>query len=220
MRLSLLVSLAALAPAARGAAQAPGLPFHGGSPPTGFHVVATVGWTGASHWMTEGYTVGATVGYTWSRFGLTGSLGRFSPDYEGYHTVATAGVTSSFRLLGGTLDTPFQINLLGGLGSALTADNPLIPGFSVPGGDSDWRAQAGIGVTLSIATPVVSIRPWLAPRAEIIGRPDGSSESLSTEFAGSAGVDLAFLGGLGLRATWDKIEGDDQAIGFGISYRF
>lgn len=213
-----LVLFTALAPAAPAAAQAPGLPFHGGSPPTGFHLVATVGWTGASHWVTEGFAVGGTAGYTWSRLGITASLARFDPDYE-HDAVATMGLAGSFRILGGTLDTPFQVNLLGGLGMVCCVSDDLL-GNPYPGAGSDWHGQAGVGVTLSIATPVVSIKPWLAPRAEIDKLPDGSASTSQTQFAGSAGVDLAFLGGLGLRALWDKIEGEDQAIGFGISYRF
>jgi hypothetical protein len=63
-----------------------------------------------------------------------------------------------------------------------------------------------------ITTPYVSIRPWLAPRAEILGS--------GTRFAGSTGVDLRFAGGFGARVMWDQVDGYDQTLGVGLSYRF
>jgi hypothetical protein len=168
--------------------------------------------------VTEGFTLGGTVGYGWSRLGLTASVARFDPDYSD-NTTLSLGLGGSFRVLGGTLDTPFAVSLLGGFGGTGGSDDLLI-GVPVPGSGHDWHAQAGVGFTLDISTPVVLIRPWLAPRAEIFRGPDGAEQSTSTLFAGSAGVDLGFLGGFGLRALWDKIEGEDQVIGFGASYRF
>ncbi len=187
------------------AAQAPGLPVHGGGFRSGIEVVATVGWTGASSYTGDATTYAATLAYGWSRVGVAATVGSF----DGSQSHATLGILVGFRLLGDGVETPFEVGAFGGWGA--------IHGWTCttagPCGDiGSPRVNLGGSLAVAITTPYVSIRPWLAPRADILDS--------ATKFAGSVGVDFRFAGGFGARMMWDKVEDDDQTLGVGLSYRF
>jgi hypothetical protein len=187
------------------AAQAPGLPVHGGGFRNGFEAVATIGWTGASSFTGDATTYAGTLAYGWSRVGVAATVGSF----DGSQTHATLGLFLGVRLLGDGVETPFEVGAFGGWGVVSGWDCPA----SGPCGDiGSSRIPLGGSIAMAITTPYVSIRPWLAPRADIF-----DSE---TKLAGSAGVDLRFAGGFGARFMWDKVDGQDHTLGIGLSYRF
>lgn len=169
--------------------------------------------------MNDAFTFGATVGLASARGGVTLTGARVMPDRDEFSSVWGLGVLGMVRALGGTLDTPLEVDLFGGLGWVDRPGGPL-DGTSPGLGRGEWRLPVGVGFTLSIATPVVSLRPWLAPRAELFQEPDGPKDRTTTRLAGSAGVDLRFLGGFALRALWDKVGDDDHTIGVGAAWRF
>jgi len=189
------------------AAQAPGLPIYGAGMSPGLELSATGGWAGSSSMTGKATSFGATAAYRWSRVGLSGTAGYLDGDLG---NKATFGALANLRLLGGGVDTPFEVGILGGYGGTSGSH----------GGNPSWHAPAGVGFSLTIATPVVSIRPWLAPRAEFFSTEESGTRETVTRFAGSAGVDLRFVGGFGLRVLWDKVDGYDQTIGAGLAYRF
>jgi hypothetical protein len=199
--------LAALALAAPVAAQTPGLAIHAAGLPTGPHVAGLLGFTG------ETFTIGAGAGYSGSRLGITGAVARV--DFDTLDETAFAwGVRGVIRLLGGTLDLPLQVDAFGGYGR-LDLD---VGGFG--GGNGNWRVPAGLAFTFDISTPVGSLRPWLAPRLDIFRQTAGDVTTVDGHLAASAGVDLRLLGGFGLTAAWDKVEGLERTIGVGLTYRF
>lgn len=199
--------LAALALAAPVAAQTPGLAIHAAGLPVGPHVAGTLGFS------SETFTIGAGAGYSGSRLGITGALARV--DFDTLDETAFAwGVRGVIRLLGGTLDLPLQVDAFGGYGR-LDLD---VGGLG--GGNGNWRVPAGLAFTFDISTPVGSLRPWLAPRLDIFRQTTGDVTTVDGHLAASAGVDLRLLGGFGLTAAWDKVEGLERTIGVGLTYRF
>lgn len=199
--------LAALALAAPVAAQTPGLAIHAAGLPVGPHVAGTLGFS------SETFTIGAGAGYSGSRLGITGAVARV--DFDTIDETAFAlGLRGVIRLLGGTLDLPLQVDAFGGYGR-LDLD---VGGLG--GGNGNWRVPAGLAFTFDISTPVGSLRPWLAPRLDIFRQTTGDVTTVDGHLAASAGVDLRLLGGFGLTAAWDKVEGLERTIGVGLTYRF
>ena len=198
------------------AAQAPGLPVHGGGFRGGSELIGTIGWSGGESQAGDATTFAGTFAYGWSRVGLAGTFGLVS----GTLSQATAGALVGLRLLGDGVQSPFEVGAFGGagllFGGSCAEDTATSTGPCDEAGD--WRIPLGASFALAITTPYVSIRPWLAPRAEIFEALD--VEKTMTKFAGSAGVDLRFAGGLGVRMLWEKVESQDQTLGVGLSYRF
>lgn len=87
-----------------------------------------------------------------------------------------------------------------------------------------WRGSVGIGAALTIPAAVVSIRPWIAPRLDYLGRQPVTGPRLKPSL--SAGVDLGLLNGLGIRVGYDNRLGWDQAseratgVSLGARYQF
>jgi hypothetical protein len=213
-------ALALVFAAAPLAAQAPGLPIRAGGILPGLELAGTVGFTGADSRTGDGTAWAASVAYGVHRLGLTGTLGTVSRA-EGAGSDLTWGALASFRVVGGELQT-FAVTAFGGYGYFKQPSFDQLGQYPPPGPGQFGSGYfpVGLDVSLTIPTPVVSIRPWLSPRYEFesVDRA-GGSESEST-FGGSAGVDLRFVRGFGLRVMWDKLDGRDQTIGLGAAYHF
>lgn len=219
MRL-LLCGVTALALAAPVAAQTPGLAIHGAGLPTGVHVGATAGVAGASTWPGDGVTVAGLVGYSGDRFGIVGSVGRIDFDGDLFESSITGGVRGVFRVFGGGVDMPLQVDAFAGYGRFDEPEPDCIDCSKPWSSRGTWQAPAGLALTLDLPTAVVSIRPWLAPRVQLQTEVTGDVGRDELFWGASAGIDLRFLGGLGLSIAWDKVEETDQIIGFGLTYRF
>ena len=79
----------------------------------------------------------------------------------------------------------------------------------------------GVGVMLTIPTPGMAIKPWVAPRYDYSRVSAGGSSTSATEFGLGLGLDLAFLNGLGVRAAYDAVFADGttlSTIGVGVTY--
>lgn len=207
------------------AAQAPGLPVHGGGVRSGVEVAATVGWAGTSSFTGETTTWAGTVAWGSGRLGIAGTVGTLNHDPEG--SVITLGALGTVHLLGNGVDTPFEVSLFGGYGwfdrqeyvvylpAAAVLDDDLQNG--VPG---NWRVLLGGSIVAAITTPIGSIRPWLAPRVDLFQLTISDATSDRTRLAGSAGVDVRFPVGLSVRLLWDQVDGYDATLGVGLAYRF
>ena len=107
----------------------------------------------------------------------------------------------------------------GGIGYA-KPDNGALPGADV----TELRFPVGVGLALTIPNPVLAIKPWLAPRIDIVRRSgDGFDAETNSEFALSGGIELNTLGGFGLHATYDAIfdeSGTPGVFGVGAHYTF
>lgn len=206
------------------AAQAPGLPVHGGGFRQGVEAVATIGWAGASSFTGDATTYALGASYGSGRLGVSGTLGLL--DHADSGSDLTLGALGSLLLVGNGVDTPFEVSILGGYGwfdrpePLVFLEEPVLRRDPLAGSPGNWRIVLGGSVAAAITTPYASIRPWLAPRAELFQLTVGDATSDKTRFAGSAGVDVRFPGGPGIRIMWDQVDGYDSTLGVGLSYRF
>jgi hypothetical protein len=204
------------------AGQAPGLPIRGGGMLEGIELAAGIGFPGANSRTGDGTVLAGSVGYGINRFGLTGTVGMVDRA-AGAGSDLTWGALASARLVGGGLET-FALTAFGGYGwFEQPPYDPQTLALYPPPGPGQFGSgylPVGLDFSLTIPTPVLTIRPWLAPRYEFESVDRGIVSSSEVSFAGSAGVDLRFVRGFGLRVLWDKVEGRDQTIGLGAAYHF
>jgi opacity protein-like surface antigen len=208
--------------AARAEAQVLGLPVNNSGIGTGVALYGDVGIPNDA--AGGGIAAGATVRAGFSRIGVTGSAAYYNPGGSELLDVdddlVSIGGTLNYRLLGGPL-IPLSATLQAGAGYA------RIKRAAAPTADVDTvtqlRIPVGLGIAFSMPNPVLSIRPWIAPRVDIVRTTVNDLDpETNTAFAVSAGVELNLLTGLGLHATydWSGEEGHPQTLGVGLHYGF
>jgi len=191
------LALVAIAPVP---AQVLGLPVVNSGVPVGIQVAADVGIANADYG--KGTTVGASAAIGVGFFGVGGQVARYSPKTG--DAVTATGLNASLRLLGGPL-VPFRIMAMAGVAR-----------WTVAGVDVT-HLPVSIGLAATIPNPAFGIKPWIAPRLDIV-RAGGNSD---TNFGISAGIDLAMLSGLSLRGAYDRLSikaGSPSIISFGLGY--
>lgn len=184
-------------------AQVLGLPVVNNGIPTGVVVAGDVGF--ANDAFGKGRAYGAQVGAGIGLLGLTASVASYAPDADGAEDITSYGAAATLRLFGGPL-VPFRITLQGG------AARYEIESTTVT------RIPVGIGFAATIPNPAFAIRPWLAPRVDLT-RVDGDMDS---DYAISGGIELGFLNGLTVRASYDRIFAENDlrpaVLSFGLGY--
>jgi hypothetical protein len=193
------LALVAIAPVS---AQVLGLPVVNSGVPVGIQVAADVGFANADFSGGKGTTVGASAAIGVGFFGVGGQVARFSPKTG--DAVTSTGLNASLRLLGGPL-VPFRIMAMGGVAhwSVSSVGVTHIP--------------LSIGLAATIPNPAFGIKPWIAPRLDVV-RSNGTSDS---NFGLSAGIDLAMLNGLSIRGAYDRVMTKDRKpsiISFGVGF--
>lgn len=210
--IALAAALAGAAPSAE--AQVRGLPVYNAGIPRGIGIYGDVGFNNDDAGGGTGYGVTGRAGL--GLFGVTAMLSSYNPDGPGDSDLSVGG-TLNYRVFGGPL-VPLAVTLQGGIGYA-KPDAGLLPGDA---DISQLRFPVGVGFALTIPNPILAIKPWLAPRIDIVRTSieDGDTET-SSEFGLSGGIELNTLGGLGLHATYDAIFADGGTPGvFGIGAHY
>lgn len=211
-----VVSVLALGSAGAASAQVLGLPVRNAGVPTGIGIVGEVGFSNDAYGRyaaAEGTTFGGTAAVGFGVFGITATISSTNPSGSGPN-VTSYGGTLNAKVFGGPL-VPFAVTLQGGIGYWEVPDG-LAPG--VPA--DKLHFPLGVGLALSIPTPGLAIKPWIAPRADFLRTSGGSASRTDTEFGISAGIDFSLLMGLGFRASYDLVtgNGDPGVFGAGVSY--
>ncbi len=217
LRASLALVLGGVGAAGALQAQATVLPLRNAGISTGISLSGELGFARVKHPTPapddKGWAVGATLAAGLGPFGATATLARSSIDRgAGATHQTTATGTAALRVFGGPL-VPLSIQWQ-------AAGSVRLDGS----GSKPWRGSVGLGAALTIPIPVLSIKPWIAPRAEYYGGQSIAGSSLKA--AVSAGVDLGFLNGLGLRVAYDSRVGWDlpddgpAGVSVGVSYGF
>ncbi|HXE59024.1 MAG TPA: outer membrane beta-barrel protein [Gemmatimonadales bacterium] len=193
-------------------AQVLGIPVYNGGVPSGIGIGIDVAFPNDDLGDGTAYGVRGMVGL--GPLGLTASLAQFNPKGDG-DNVTSVGGTANLKVFGGPL-VPVSVTLQGGVG--FWSRETLL------GDVNTLHVPLGVGVGVSIPNPALAIRPWVAPRLDIV-RVDGDLGDAETEtnFGFSLGVDFNTLSGLGLHAIYDWVSADDlkpQSIGFGAHYAF
>jgi hypothetical protein len=81
----------------------------------------------------------------------------------------------------------------------------------------------GLGFALTIPNPMLAIKPWIAPRLDIVRLSGGGLSNTETNFGIGGGLELNLLSGFGLQAAYDRVftdGGDPSVFGLGAHYAF
>src|SRR5829696_3927857 len=156
MRAMTLLALTLSAAPAR--AQNPGLPVYNSGVPRGIAIYGDLGFPNDE--AGGGTAYGATAKAGFGLLGLTATISSFDPGGTSDNEISLGG-TLNYRLLGGPL-VPLSVTLQGGVSYVKVDDDGLIDDET-----SIYHVPIGVGFALVIPNPVLSIRPWLAPRVDI-----------------------------------------------------
>ncbi|HEX5385116.1 MAG TPA: outer membrane beta-barrel protein [Gemmatimonadales bacterium] len=212
--------LALILGAVPAAAQVRGIPVNNSGVPTGLAVYGDVGFSNSD--AGKGTAFGASGRLGVGPFGITGTLDRFNPSGPA-DNITSVGGTLNYQVFGGPL-VPLTATLQGGLGYDKVSD---VKFYHVP---------IGLGIALTIPNPVLAIKPWLAPRVDIVhvtppatvnvvgsGGSAALSSDTETHFGISGGVEFNLLNGIGLQASYDRVfvdGGDPGVFAAGLHYAF
>jgi hypothetical protein len=196
------------------AAQVHGIPVYNGGIPTGIGVYADVGFPNTD--AGKGRALALTGRAGLGPFGATAILSTFNPEGPGDSELSVGG-TLNYKIFGGPL-IPLSVTLQAGIGYS-KPEGSFLPG--VPGDSEvdEFRFPIGVGLALTIPNPALAIKPWIAPRVDIV-RVESETES---NFGIGAGLELNTLSGFGVHAAYDRVffdGGDPGVFGIGAHYTF
>lgn len=203
-RLPALLILLAAGPAGGLVAQVAGLPVRNAGVGTGFGIAADAGFPSTA--AGKGIALGATGALGAGPLGFTATVAWWDPRGPGDNLTSVGG-TANLKIIGGPL-IPLSVTLQAGA-ARYTRTATTIEGDALD--LKTWHFPAGIGIALTIPNPVFSIKPWVAPRVDLlrVTQSDGGTASQVThtdsDFGISGGVDLGFLNGLTIRAMYDRV---------------
>lgn len=184
--LALGLALLAAAPVA---AQVTGLPVHNAGVAGGLTLGGEVGFPDGDYG--KGTAFGARGALGLGPFGVSAVISRWNP--KGPIDAQTGlGGYLNLKVFGGPL-IPLSVTLQGGAEYVKNSGAKLV------------HAPIGLGIALKIPNPALAIKPWIAPRLDVV-RVSGTGIKSNTEtnFGISGGVDFSLLGGIGFGASYDR----------------
>lgn len=196
MRVRIVAGVAAAlfalaAPVAR--AQVIGLPLYNGGIPSGIGLYGDVGFANTDYG--KGKAFGATGRLGFGPLGVTATIANFNPSGP-VGGRATYGGTANLRVFGGPF-IPVSVTLQGGIGYIKSDDANLIP--------SSTHVPIGVGIGIRVPSPVLSFRPWIAPRIDVNRTKLGTVGNTDTNFGISGGIEANTLGGFGVQLAYDRV---------------
>lgn len=207
---ALLLGLAAVPYAA---AQVPGIPVYNSGVASGIALYGDIGFPDENAGKGTALAVSGRAGF--GAFGATAILSSFNPDGDGSNDVSV-GATLNYKLFGDPL-VPLSVTLQGGIGYS-KPDSGLLPGET-----TELHFPVGLGFALTIPNPALAIRPWIAPRLDIVNASVSGTSNSETNFGLGGGLELNLLNGFGLQAAYDRVfvdGGDPGVFAFGAHYAF
>ena len=194
-------------------AQVRGIPVYNSGVASGIALYGDVGFPDSSAGKGTAFALTGRAGF--GAFGATAILSSFNPDGPASSDVSV-GAALNYKVFGGPL-VPLSVTLQGGIGYA-KPDLGLLPGD-----ETELRFPVGLGFALTIPNPSLAIRPWIAPRVDIIKVSNGGVSNTETNFGLGGGLELNLLNGFGLHAAYDRVfvdGGDPSVFGLGAHYAF
>jgi hypothetical protein len=170
-------------------AQVLGLPVVNNGAVTGISIGADVGFSNAEYYYGGGTAVGARASVGLGFFGVSAAISRFSPKTG--DAVWAPGASATLRLIGGPL-VPFRVTMQAGASRWTVAGTDYV------------HVPISIGFAATIPNPAFAIKPWIAPRIDIIG----DAANTNGHFGISGGIDLSLLNGMSIRAAYDRVSLD------------
>jgi len=208
---ALAVGTGLSAPSAR--AQVRGIPVYNSGVFSGIALYGDVGFPNSDAGKGTAYALTGRAGF--GAFGATAIFSSFNPDGPTSSDLSV-GATLNYKLFGGPL-IPLSLTLQGGIGYSKPEIGLL------PGHDTELRFPVGLGFALTIPNPALAIRPWIAPRVDIVKSSGGGSSTTETNFGLGGGLELNLLNGFGLHAAYDRVfvdGGDPSTYGLGAHFAF
>jgi hypothetical protein len=195
-------------------AQVRGIPVYNSGIATGVAIYGDVGFPDAEAGKGTALAVSGRAGF--GPLGATAMLATFNPDGAG-DSKLSVGASLNYKVFGGPL-IPLSVTLQGGIGYS-KPDNGFLPGQDV----NELRFPVGVGFALTIPNPALAIKPWIAPRIDIVRSSAGGQSDTESNFGLGGGLELNLLSGLGVHAAYDRVfadGGDPSVFGFGAHYTF
>ena len=186
-------------------AQTPGLPVYGGGFSPMIEIEGLVGFADRETPSGKGMTLGARGTLAVGRLGFSATVASFNPSGPGGSQKAY-GAMLGFKVVGGAL-SPFALYLQGGAGTMDRGDPD----------SSQVHIPVGAAASLVIPTPVLSIKPWVAPRLQLVRTTVAGTSTFENLVAIGAGVDLTLLGGISFRAAYDRVKDQDGTLGLSMA---
>jgi hypothetical protein len=203
-----------VAGASAASAQVRGIPVYNSGIPSGIGLYGDVGFPDENAGKGRALALSGRAGF--GAFGATAILSTFNPDGDGENDVSVGG-TLNYKLFGGPL-IPLSVTLQSGVGYSKPTEG-ILPTDEV----NELRFPVGLGFALTIPNPALAIKPWIAPRVDIVRQSAGSVSNTETNFGLGAGLELNMLSGLGFHAAYDRVfmdGGDPSVFGVGAQYTF
>jgi hypothetical protein len=203
----LLLTLLSVGVAGRGRAQVTGLPVRNAGVGTGLTIGGEVGFPNADYG--KGTAFGARGALGLGPFGISAVVSSWNPRGPGDSQTGLGGYLN-LKVFGGPL-IPLSVTLQGGAEYVKVSGAKLV------------HAPVGLGIALKIPNPALAIKPWIAPRLDLV-RTSGTGIQSNTEsnFGISGGIDFSLLGGFGFGASYDRTwigNGVNPGVfGLGASY--
>jgi hypothetical protein len=194
--------------------QVRGIPIYNSGVATGIALYGDIGFPDEQAGKGTAFAITGRAGF--GPFGATAILSTFNPDGPGENDLSV-GATLNYKVFGGPL-IPLSVTLQGGIGYS-KPDVGLLPGNEV----NEYRFPVGLGFALTIPNPALAIRPWIAPRLDIVRSSAGGTSDTQTNFGLGGGLELNLLNGFGLHAAYDRVftdGGDPSVFGLGAHYAF
>jgi hypothetical protein len=195
-------------------AQVRGIPIYNSGVATGIALYGDIGFPDEEAGKGTAFAISGRAGF--GPFGATAILSTFNPDGPGENDLSV-GATLNYKVFGGPL-IPLSVTLQGGIGYS-KPDVGLLPGSEV----NEYRFPVGLGFALTIPNPALAIRPWIAPRLDIVRSSAGGASETQTNFGLGGGLELNLLNGFGLHAAYDRVftdRGDPSVFGLGAHFAF
>ena len=195
-------------------AQVRGIPVYNSGIATGIAIYGDLGFPNVESGKGTALAISGRAGF--GPLGATAMLSTFNPDGAGGSELSVGG-SLNYKVFGGPL-IPLSVTLQGGIGYS-KPDDGFLPGQEV----NELRFPVGIGFALTIPNPALAIKPWIAPRLDIVRVSGGGSSNTETSFGIGGGLELNLLSGLGVHAAYDRvfIDGSDASVfGLGAHYSF
>ncbi len=201
--------------AASGAAQARGIPVYNSGVSTGLAVAGEFGVPNGASGGGTAYGASARVGF--GPLGLAGMAVRNDPKGSG-NNFTSLGAAANIKVFGGPL-IPLSVTLQGGAGYSRTDFVAQPTGTTAQ--QTEWRVPVGLGIAISLPNPVLAIRPWIAPRVDIVRLTRPTATTSDANFAISGGVEFNLLSGIGLHTAYDWSRRNGVTYGtFGVGLHY
>ena len=204
-------------------AQVHGIPVYNSGIPTGIGVYADIGFPKASRFRLplvtdagKGRSLALSGRAGFGPFGATAVLSTFNPQGPGDSELSVGG-TLNYKVFGGPL-IPLSVTLQGGIGYS-KPEAGFLPDEDV----NEFRFPVGLGLALTIPNPALAIKPWIAPRLDVVRTSAGGDSNTESNFGLGGGVELNTLSGFGVHAAYDRVflDGSDPSVfGVGAHYTF